>query len=291
MEETTSRIVWPASKRCTIAGRVTSTGSGCGRVGRQAGERQRRDEARGQRRPAAGGDVVELGEQRGRAARRGDVEGSTVGAPTTSTAESSDALSKAANWPGISSVVPPSAAVSAPRPGTVVSAAGRPAGRGDHRLQRAGQLHVGRVGRARRRPGRDSAPASTVWVPPWTRPTVPAAQAGRRGELEGRAGLGARRRAGARRTSRPTCVAQVGGDPSEAGASWPPANQTTCTGVPFAAIPRALASAWPSPKSESWVPWTSSVGAVIRSSTPAGLLRSSTAAASGVSVPVAAADW
>ena len=78
---------------------------------------------------------------------------------------------------------------------------------------------------------------------------------------------------------------------SDACESWPPANQTTLTGVPFAAMPRALASAWPRPNSESWVPWTSRVGASIRSSTPAGLLRSSTAAISGVSVPVAAAVW
>ena len=56
-------------------------------------------------------------------------------------------------------------------------------------------------------------------------------------------------------------------------------------------MPRALASAWPRPNSESCVPWTSSVGAWMRSSTPAGLLRSSTAAISGVSVPVAAAVW
>jgi hypothetical protein len=78
---------------------------------------------------------------------------------------------------------------------------------------------------------------------------------------------------------------------SEAGESCPPAYQTTLTGVPLAAMPRALASASPSPKRESWVPCTSSVGAVIRSSTVAGLLRSRTAATSGVSVPVAAADW
>ena len=69
------------------------------------------------------------------------------------------------------------------------------------------------------------------------------------------------------------------------------AYQTTFTGVPFAAIPRALASACPRPKSESWVPWISRVGASIRFRTPAGLLRSRTAAISGVSVPVAAAVW
>ena len=56
-------------------------------------------------------------------------------------------------------------------------------------------------------------------------------------------------------------------------------------------MPRALASAWPRPNRESWVPWMSRVGASIRSSTVAGLLRSRTAAISGVSVPVAAAVW
>ena len=80
-------------------------------------------------------------------------------------------------------------------------------------------------------------------------------------------------------------LAQVSVTRSDADESWPPANQTTFTGVPFAAMPRALASAWPRPNSESWVPWISRVGASIRSSTPAGLLRSSTAAISGVSVP------
>ena len=78
---------------------------------------------------------------------------------------------------------------------------------------------------------------------------------------------------------------------SEAWESCPPAYQTTLTSVPFAAIPRALASACPRPNSESWVPWISRVGASIRSRTPAGLLRSSTAAISGVRVPVAAAVW
>jgi hypothetical protein len=51
---------------------------------------------------------------------------STVGAPTTSMALGSGSLSKAADWPGISRVLPPSAEVSGPRPGTVVSEAGVP---------------------------------------------------------------------------------------------------------------------------------------------------------------------
>ena len=47
-------------------------------------------------------------------------------APTTSTASGSGSLPNAANWPGISSVVPPRAELTADSPGTVVSAAGLP---------------------------------------------------------------------------------------------------------------------------------------------------------------------
>ncbi len=70
--------------------------------------------------------------------------------------------------------------------------------------------------------------------------------------------------------------------------SWPPPYQTTLTGVPCAAIPRALASASDSGNSESASPWTSRVGAVIRSSTVAGLDSCSRASALGVASPVVA---
>jgi hypothetical protein len=53
--------------------------------------------------------------------------------------------------------------------------------------------------------------------------------------------------------------------------SWPSPSQTSRTGVPAAAIARALASASESGNSESYSPWISRVGAVIRLSTRAGL--------------------
>ncbi len=77
---------------------------------------------------------------------------------------------------------------------------------------------------------------------------------------------------------------------SEPEESWPPVYQTIFTGVPLAAMPRAFASASVSGKSVSASPWMSSVGAVIRSRTDAGLDRSSRAAVSGESRPVVAAS-
>ena len=56
------------------------------------------------------------------------------------------------------------------------------------------------------------------------------------------------------------------GDPP----SCPPLNQATATVPPPAAIARAVASDWSSPKSVSFSPCTSSVGAVIRPATEAG---------------------
>ena len=53
--------------------------------------------------------------------------------------------------------------------------------------------------------------------------------------------------------------------------SCPPRRHSTDTGVPCAAMPRALASASLSGNSESCSPWVSSVGASMRLSTPAGL--------------------
>ena len=70
--------------------------------------------------------------------------------------------------------------------------------------------------------------------------------------------------------------------------SWPPANQATFTGVPVAAIWRALASAWSRPNRVSCSPCTSRVGAVIRSVTLAGEERRSSSAVAGESRPVVA---
>ena len=70
--------------------------------------------------------------------------------------------------------------------------------------------------------------------------------------------------------------------------SCPPANHATFTGVPFAAIWRALASAWSSPNRVSCSPCTRSVGAVIRSVMPAGDERRSRSAVAGESLPVVA---
>src|SRR5829696_1713793 len=120
-------MVCPASKRCTIPGSVTGT-----RVG-LAGSVDNPVSASGATRPE-GSVVVPSGPTSYSLAKRvADPPGaatvsSTVGAPTTSTGPSSGSLSNAANWPGISSVVPPSAAVSAPTPGTVVRDAGVPPG-------------------------------------------------------------------------------------------------------------------------------------------------------------------
>ncbi len=73
--------------------------------------------------------------------------------------------------------------------------------------------------------------------------------------------------------------------------SWPPLNQTTFTGVPFAAIPRAFASASLSGNSESASPWMSRVGAEIRFSTLEGLERASSESIADVGRPVTAAPW
>jgi hypothetical protein len=67
-------------------------------------------------------------------------------------------------------------------------------------------------------------------------------------------------------------------------------NQATRTGVPVAAMPRAFASASDSGNSVSTAPWTSSVGALIRSSTVAGLDRRSRASAAASGVPLAAME-
>ena len=71
--------------------------------------------------------------------------------------------------------------------------------------------------------------------------------------------------------------------------SWPPANQIIDTGVPLAAMPRALASDWSRPNSVSRSPWTSSVGAVMSPITFAGDELSSSASSSGERTPVSAA--
>ena len=67
-------------------------------------------------------------------------------------------------------------------------------------------------------------------------------------------------------------------------------NQATRTGVPVAAMPRALASASDSGKRVSTAPWMSSVGALIRSSTVAGLERRSSASEAASGVPLVAID-
>ena len=53
--------------------------------------------------------------------------------------------------------------------------------------------------------------------------------------------------------------------------SCPPVRQSTDTGVPCAAMPRALASASLKGKSESCSPWVSRVGAAMRFNTLTGL--------------------
>ncbi len=70
--------------------------------------------------------------------------------------------------------------------------------------------------------------------------------------------------------------------------SCPPAAQSTATGAPFAAIARAIASAWSSGKRESSWPCTIRAGTVIRSATADGLRRSSSSRASASGFPAAA---
>ena len=64
--------------------------------------------------------------------------------------------------------------------------------------------------------------------------------------------------------------------------------QATRTGVPLAAMARALASASDSGNKLSAPPWINRVGAVTRSSTPAGLDSRSRATAAGSPRPVTA---
>ena len=72
--------------------------------------------------------------------------------------------------------------------------------------------------------------------------------------------------------------------------SWPPAYQSMRTVPPAAAICRAVASAWSSPNNVSASPWTTSVGAEIRSVTDAGEERRRSSAVAGESRPVVAAS-
>ena len=55
---------------------------------------------------------------------------------------------------------------------------------------------------------------------------------------------------------------EVASSPPRDESSWPPRRHTTLTGVPFAAMPRAFASASLSGNSESCSPWVSRVGRV-----------------------------
>ena len=73
--------------------------------------------------------------------------------------------------------------------------------------------------------------------------------------------------------------------------SCPPERQMTLTGVPVAAIPRALASASPSGNKESCWPCDSRVGAVIRFKIDFGLDAASSASIWASGTPVWAACW
>jgi hypothetical protein len=86
-------------------------------------------------------------------------------------------------------------------------------------------------------------------------------------------------------------AALIASVPPRAGLSCPPGRQTTDTGVPCAAMPRALASASPSGKRESCSPCVSSVGAVILSMTVAGLACFMSARMAAVGSPVDADAW
>ena len=70
---------------------------------------------------------------------------------------------------------------------------------------------------------------------------------------------------------------------------WPPLYQVIATVAPAAAICRALASAWSSPKRVSFSPCTNRVGALICEATALGLELASKATNAGVIVPVWAA--
>ena len=141
-----------------------------GGVGRQAGQGQRRDEARRQGHRAVRADVVELGEERGGAAGRGDGERRRWARRPPRRAASSSALSKAANCPGISTAAPPRAAPREPSPGRLVIAAGvPPAGVTTGWAGPRSAMPVRRASSAPSSPGYRS--ARTVCVPPCTEPT------------------------------------------------------------------------------------------------------------------------
>ncbi len=190
---------------------------------------------------------------------------STVALPVSQVVCASGAVLKAALWPGGVSAAPASAPrrPSAPSPGRLVSAAGLPP---------AGEA-ISRVGPASGRPVRPTGPgavtpgsagaersATRSGPPPEERVTTLAVKPGPAGAARRRSQPSSQPRVRSR--SRPA---------SGAPPSWPPPYQTRRTGVPAAAIPRALASASRSGNSVSASPCSSSVGAVTRSSTRAGL--------------------
>ena len=103
-------------------GRVTCTARRLRRVRGEPGQRQRRDQAGGQRRAAAGGDVVELGEQGRRAARPRRRRAAPSARRRRRRRRSAPRCRTPANWPGISSVVPPERRGQRPQSGHAWSA-------------------------------------------------------------------------------------------------------------------------------------------------------------------------
>ena len=83
----------------------------------------------------------------------------------------------------------------------------------------------------------------------------------------------------------------VATEPPVLESSWPPLRQTTLTGVPFALMPRAFASASLSGNSESCSPWVSRVGAWMWFRTPAGLACAISVRIAAFGLPVRAASW
>src|SRR6266511_837808 len=272
----TSRIRCPASNRCTIAGSVTCTVAGT--PGRSPVTRSGATSRCG----SSARPLVSTSYSLANSTTSGADEAtwmSTVDDPTTSTALPSGALENAANCPGRSAPSPDSAmAGRSPSPGSALIAAGLPPGGDSTGCARPDS------GTGCRRGLAGYAGATTVRV-----------RGAELSELRGGlirvysnrvpgSGPPASQRPNqpvTRLRTRPVCARSPP-------ASCPPPDQYTLTGVPVAAMPRALASASDSGNSVSVSPWTSRVGAVIRSSTGAGLDRRSNLSRAGVGRPVRA---
>ena len=125
------------------------------RVGREAGQGQRRDQAARQGRPAAGPDVVELGEERGRTRGRGDRDLHRRGADDLDRSVEGCALERG-ELPRDLQRRPAEGRGQRPQAGNGRQGRRGAAGRGHDRLGRAARARRSGARRAHPRPGRDS---------------------------------------------------------------------------------------------------------------------------------------